>query len=142
MDLPRTRDAIAALIPHQGAMCLWDEVRACDEASVHCASRRHRDAGQPLRLDGKLAAVHAIEYAAQLMAIHGALAGGEGARPGVLAALRDVKLHAEFLDGVDTLEGHAQRVVLNGNGAMYQCRVEGDGRVLLTARISVIHPAA
>lgn len=142
MTLPATRAQVAALIPHQGSMCLWDEVIAADARSVHCRSRGHRDPQHPLRRDGRLSGIHLVEYGAQLMAIHGALAGDAAGRPGVLAALREVEISAEVLDGIsDALDGHAERLVHNPQGSMYQCRVEAGGRVLLRARVSVVVPS-
>ena len=42
-------DEIAALIPHQGRMCLWDEVVDWDATTVRLSARRHRDVEHPLR---------------------------------------------------------------------------------------------
>ena len=83
---------IAALIPHRGAMCLLDRVEHWNADSIRCIARNHREATNPLRHDGTLSAVSAIEYAAQAMAVHGGLAAGNGEQPrtGYLVSLRDV----------------------------------------------------
>src|SRR3546814_5046341 len=73
-----------------------DALLNSDEHSAHCRTESHRAAANPLRRDGQLAAVHLIEYGAQAMAVHGgwmarqnrAAGDGAGARPGVLAAVR------------------------------------------------------
>ena len=43
-DMVLSRDAIAALIPHQGAMCLLDEVLSADDDGIVCRAVSHRDA--------------------------------------------------------------------------------------------------
>lgn len=137
------RAGIEALIPHAGAMSLWDELIAADAHSLRLRTNSHRRADHPLRRDGRLSAVHLIEYGAQAMAVHGgwsARAGG-GARPGVLAAVRDFKLQVAWLDDCDAaLECEAQRLVANAGGWMYAFALHCQGRELASGRASVIHP--
>ena len=66
-------DEIARMIPHSGSMCLLDAVLAYDDESIHCVSTRHSREDHPLYLDSALSALHACEYAAQAVAVHGAL---------------------------------------------------------------------
>ena len=95
-------------IPHQGRMCLLDEVRAWDQSSVECASRTHRAPDHPLRAHGRLGAACLLEYAAQAMAVHGALrfpadtatATRAIGRVGVLASARSVELLIAELDDI------------------------------------------
>jgi predicted hotdog family 3-hydroxylacyl-ACP dehydratase len=135
-----SRESIARLIPHQGGMCLWEDVLESGAEGLRCATATHRDPQHPLAVDGRLAALHLIEYGAQLMAIHGALSAGAPARPGVLAALRDVVLDAEFIEDLPVpLIGSAQRLLESPTGAMYACRVESGGRVVFAGRVSVIY---
>ena len=85
------RAGIAARLPHTGRMCLLDQVVYWDERSIRCRAVSHRDADNPLRETGGLAALAGIEYAAQAAAVHGALLqGGTMPRSGVLAALKNV----------------------------------------------------
>ena len=106
MNAPQTldRDGIAALIPHSGAMCLLARLEAWDAQRIVCAATNHRDAGHPLRTRSGLLAPCAIEYAAQAMALHGALIGqvagapGTPGTPGYLASARGVRLHVLRLD--------------------------------------------
>ena len=89
------------LIPHQGAMCLLDRVQSWDGERIHALSDSHTRLDNPLRSDGLLRAVHLCEYGAQAMAVHGALLAreqGGAAQPGLLVALRDVRLHAIRID--------------------------------------------
>ena len=62
------RAAIAARIPHQGAMCLLARVDAWDGESIRATATSHRDPTNPLYADGRLGAANAIEYAAELIA--------------------------------------------------------------------------
>ena len=139
------RAGIAALIPHAGEMCLWDALLAADASSVRVKTCRHRDPRHPLRMAGRLGAVHLIEYGAQAMAVHGGWlarqsAGSEGAKPGVLAAVREVQLLVDRIDDLPgDLEGEARRLVSNAGGWMYEFRLHSGGRDLATGRASVIH---
>ena len=109
MNAPQTlaRDGIAALIPHSGAMCLLARLEAWDAQRIVCVATNHRDADHPLRTRSGLLAPCAIEYAAQAMALHGALIGqaaGTPATPGYLASARGVRLQVLRLDDLP-LEG-------------------------------------
>ena len=67
------RSEIAALIPHSGSMCLVDRVLSWGDDMIRCSSDSHHRSDHPLRRNGRLGAVHLVEYAVQAMAIHGAL---------------------------------------------------------------------
>ncbi len=71
--VPIDAERIRKLVPHAGNMCLLERVVACDAASIRCETRSHLDQSNPLRRNGQLASICAIEYAAQAMALHGAL---------------------------------------------------------------------
>src|SRR5580693_1521933 len=100
---------IEARIPHQGRMCLLDEVLAWDAHHIRCSTGTHRALDNPLRSHERLGIACGIEYAAQAMALHGALAGGAAdanagaaSQVGLLASVRDVRLHALRLDDIET----------------------------------------
>lgn len=134
------RERIEALVPQRGAMCLLDRVLSWDAERIVCASASHRRPDNPLRARGRLHAVAGIEYAAQAVALHGALAARDGGAigPGVLASLRDVELQAERLDLVaGDLLAIAEALVVERRHMLYAFRVEGDGRVLLTGRAAI-----
>jgi predicted hotdog family 3-hydroxylacyl-ACP dehydratase len=63
-------------IPHQGRMCLLDEVVSWDAERIRCRGATHHAPDNPLRAGGQLGIACGIEYAAQAMALHGALAAG------------------------------------------------------------------
>ncbi|RYD16402.1 MAG: phosphotransferase [Lysobacteraceae bacterium] len=130
------------LIPHQGAMCLLDEVVAWNDGTIHARSDSHRDPANPLRSDGRLRAVHLCEYGAQAMAVHGGLvareAGGR-AEPGFLVSLRAVDLAVERVDDLPgALDVHAERL-LGGEGSwQYAFRIEHAGVPIASGRAAVI----
>lgn len=100
-----TRDQLCARIPHTGPMCLLEQLLAWDDERVLCSTRTHRDPANPLRRDGKLSAIHVVEYAGQAAALHGALAkatayDGKGPRT-LLAGVSYLRCEVDFLDPLD-----------------------------------------
>jgi len=93
---------IEAHVPHQGSMCLLDGVESWDAEHIRCTSHSHHRADNPLRADGRLSALNGIEYAAQAMAVHGALLAGADAAPsaGFLGSARGVECLVERLDDI------------------------------------------
>ena len=135
------RNWIESRIPHRHRMCLLDAVVSWDAARVLCRATSHRDAENPLRSHGRLGAACGVEYAAQAMAVHGALLAPEGARPGLgyLASVRDVALHASRLDDVDAdLDVEALRLAGDDNNILYQFSVRAGVRDLLGGRALVV----
>ena len=139
---PLTRDEIAALVPHAGGMCLWDEVVDWDAQRIALRAWRHRDADHPLRERGRLHAVHLCEYGAQAMAVHGgviARAHGGRARPGLLVALRGVELHVARIDDLPgALECEAEVLVAGDDGWQYRFAIRHDGALLAEGRAAVV----
>ena len=129
----------APLIPHAGAMNLLGRVLAYDEESLHAVTACHRRADHPLRRAGRLATVMGIEFAAQAMAIHGALmAGGDSARPGYLALVREVRWTVERLDAVaDDLDIRVRRLFVQTDSSLYEFSLRSAERLLLEGRAAV-----
>lgn len=136
------REAIQALIPHQGAMCLWDEVLDWDAARIRLRAGNHRDPAHPLRGSQGLRAVHLCEYGAQAMAVHGGLRArdaGARAQPGLLVALRAVALHIARIDGLaGDIEGEAEALVESDAGWQYAFRIRHAGQLLAEGRAAVL----
>ncbi len=132
----------AALIPHADAMCLLDEVVDWDAVRLHARSASHARRDNPLRADGRLHAVNLCEYAAQAMAVHGALLSrtvGVAIRPGRLAALREVALHVERIDDLPgKLQIRVERLLGTGASLQYAFRVEHRGALLAQGRAAVM----
>lgn len=149
MNRPRTlaHAGIAALIPHSGTMCLLARLDAWDATHIVCAATNHRDADHPLRTRRGLLAPCAIEYAAQAMALHGALIGqaeGTPATPGFLASARGVQLQVLRLDdlpapaGADELRIEATRQAGDARQILYGFTVHHAGRLLAQGRAAVV----
>lgn len=138
--MPLDRDWIAAHIPHQGDMCLLERVEEWDEQRIRCIASSHRAHDNPLRAHGRLAAACGIEYAAQAMAVHGALTAQQSRpRVGFLASVRGVTLHVGRLDDIATdLQVEAERFSGDGNNVLYDFAVRAEGRTLLEGRAAVI----
>ncbi|MEO8716946.1 MAG: hydroxymyristoyl-ACP dehydratase [Burkholderiales bacterium] len=135
------RDWIAAHIPHQGAMCLLDEVIEWDARHIVCRASSHRDPGNPLRVAGALPAACGIEYGAQAMAVHGALLDAHGAPlgRGFLASVRSVRLRALRLDDVaGPLQVSAARLGGEDDHVLYEFSIAGDAGELVGGRAAVV----
>jgi predicted hotdog family 3-hydroxylacyl-ACP dehydratase len=158
---------IESRIPHQGRMCLLDEVIAWSAARVSCRSSTHREPDNPLRAYGRLGIACGIEYAAQAMAVHGALVGGGAAAgdpvvgtpaasanlghgaplsgtpaAGFLAAVRNVRFHALRLDDVQgDLICDAVRMAGDATTALYEFELRSVAVRLLWGRATVVFDA-
>jgi predicted hotdog family 3-hydroxylacyl-ACP dehydratase len=154
---------IEAHIPHDGRMCLLDEVVEWNAQHIRCRSGTHRLPDHPLRSKGRLGIACGIEYAAQAMAVHGALVGaaaaggpalvgrrqgGGGASTaasrvrtemGFLASLREIRLNALRLDDIETdLYCEATCFAANRVTALYDFALWSDVRRLLSGRATVV----
>lgn len=144
MTLIIDKSEIRTLIPHSGTMCLLDGVVSWDDDSILCLTNTHRDPDNPLRRNGRLSAVNALEYGAQAAAIHGGLrarAAGTTAPACYLAALRDGRVHRERFDDLTApLEVRAKRLFGDAGNTIYQCAISAgdirvaDGRVTIMVR--------
>ncbi|HEY0334649.1 MAG TPA: phosphotransferase [Stenotrophomonas sp.] len=136
------RDQIQALVPHAGAMCLWDQVLAWDADRIELAASNHGDAHHPLRSGGRLSAVHLCEYGAQAMAVHGGLlasAQDRRVRPGMLVSLRGVELHCVRIDDLPgELRCQARCLVQGQDSQQYQFRITHGDRCLAEGRAAVM----
>jgi len=147
-----SHDEIAALIPHAGSMVLLDGVVEWDESRIVCHSTMHRDRGNPLYVAGQLSSVCGIEFAAQAMAVHGALLRGrdpaiDGAiaddatrpRAGFLASVRSVDLHVARLDDVrSVLTIEAVREAGDGDHVLYRFDLRAGDASLVSGRAAVV----
>lgn len=129
-------------------MCLLDEVTSWDAAHIRCRTESHRAADHPLRAHGRLGIACGVEYAAQAMAVHGALASGvldarsgAGIRPatGFLASVRGVQFFVLRLDDVlGDLICDAVRVAGDAAGALYEFELRSAAAPLLRGRATVV----
>jgi predicted hotdog family 3-hydroxylacyl-ACP dehydratase len=155
--VPLDRSWIEQHIAHKGRMCLLDEVLSWDAAHIRCRSTTHRAADNPLRSHGRLGAACGIEYAAQAMAVHGALVaasaplastvswsvlGSIGAALGYLASVRDVALYVTRLDDLQAdLIACAERITGDARTVLYEFCVRDAVQPLLRGRASIVFEA-
>ena len=133
---------IRTLIPHAGSMCLLDNVINWDDESIVCFTNTHRDPANPLQRDGRLSALHALEYGAQAAAVHGGLrarAADATAPPCYLAALRDAHLNVARLDDLASpLEVRAQRLFGDAGNTIYKCAISAGGISVAEGRVTIM----
>ena len=129
-------------IPHQGRMCLLDEVIEWNAERIVCSSAGHRAADHPLRANGRLGTVCGIELAAQTMAVHGALlaqASAQRPRAGLLAAVRAVRMRVLRLDDIESsLFCEAVRVLGDRDTALYEFELRSSASSLMSGRATVV----
>ncbi|MEO8171013.1 MAG: 3-hydroxylacyl-ACP dehydratase [Oxalobacteraceae bacterium] len=122
-------------------MCLLHRVEDWDAQSVRCSAISHRAADNPLLAHGRLGAACGIEYAAQAMAVHGALLTSQQApaQAGFLASVRAAGLHVGRLDDIAAdLTVEARQFSSDGNNVLYDFWIRAEGRILLEGRAAVI----
>lgn len=143
--MPLSKAQIADMIPHQGRMCLLDEVTQWDAATIRCIGRSHRDAENPLRTGAELPALCGIEYAAQAMAVHGRLSATvtEKPRAGYLASVSEVLCSTRRLDDLTgDLVIEAERLAGDEARALYSFRIVSNDDELLTGKAAVVLDAS
>ena len=126
-------------------MCLLRQVEDWDAQSVRCSAISHRSPDNPLRAHGRLGAACGIEYAAQAMAVHGALLALQQtpaqapAKVGFLASVRAARLHVGRLDDIAAdLTVEARQFSSDGNNVLYDFWIRAGCRILLEGRAAVI----
>ena len=133
---------IQARVPHSGRMCLLDTLHAWTNERIECTAISHRDPLNPLRTQGQLLAVNAVEYAAQAMALHGGLCAPADAEPtpGFLASVRGMNCHVQRLDLIEgAVVVVATRVAGDGTQALYQFQLQDEqGHTLVEGRATVV----
>ncbi len=126
-------------------MCLLDQLISWDSESVICLSHSHQSADNPLRDGDRLAGIHAIEYAAQAMAVHGGLLAretGEAIRPGFLASLRNVQVQVERLDLIESpLTISARQLFADAGNMLYQFEIHAQESLIAKGQAAVIAQA-
>lgn len=132
---------IAALIPHQGSMCLLHEVLSWDQDRICCSAISHRDPQHPLRTADGLLSVCGIEYGAQAIAVHGGLlaAGAQAPSAGYLANAKDVSWTVERLDHIDDdLIVEATKLISESGRSIYEFTLSAQGNILVQGRVAVV----
>lgn len=141
-------DWIANHIPHQGDMCLLKNVQAWDQDKIVCIANSHHAPDNPLRAHGQLGIACGIEYAAQAMAVHGALLAhmnhsqpAQAARPkvGYLVSVRGVTMYSSRLDDIEQdLIITAACIMASESNMLYEFSVSANHNTLLEGRAAVM----
>ncbi len=137
---------IADLLPHGNGMSLIREVLTCNEESIRCLGRSHKDPENPL-FDGdeSFSAITLVEYAAQGAAIHASLQKSELGvdRPAFIGALKSIELvHTQLPENSVALHVVLNAEYLGANGAIYYFEVSGDGVLLISGRLTLAQPGS
>jgi predicted hotdog family 3-hydroxylacyl-ACP dehydratase len=144
-----SRREIEALMPHQGAMCLLASATRWDAERITCLADNHRSPDHPLRSRRGLLSTCLVEYAAQAMALHGALLSRASAgstasvQPGLLAAARQLEFGLLKLDDLphaapDTLHIEATCEARDDTQLRYRFSTTHAGVKLASGRITVV----
>ena len=132
---------LARLIPHQGRMCLLAQVDSWDATAIRCASAAHRDPLNPLRRQGRLAAVCTVELALQAMALHGALTAGRPQPQGFVTSLRDVLVAEPFADHLPSpLRVEAALLAAESHGQIYRFTITAAGLLVVSGQAAIHVP--
>ncbi len=138
-------DWICSKIPHKGKMCLLDRVARWNETEIVCRATSHLSPDNPLRHQGGLGISNGIEYAAQAMAVHGALcaASADPPRAGYLTSVRNVTWSRNRLDLLTgEIEVRAERISGNESNVLYSFGIFFGEEMLISGRASVLLDAA
>ena len=125
-------------LPHAGSMRLIDHVRELSPERIRVVATSHLDPANPLRGPDGLAAVHALEYAAQATALHGAAGEGvlEAAPLRLLATVREASFGRDRLDDLTgPLEIEARLLAPIPGGAAFDVTVSCGQLPVMTARL-------
>lgn len=133
---------IEARIPHQGTMCLLDRVVDWSKEHITCSSNSHRLVNNPLRNNERLSTACGIEYAAQAMAVHGALLAPddqERPRAGFLISIRGTTIHRTYLDDIkQVLTINAELIHKSESNILYNFKLFEENDLLLDGRAAVM----
>ncbi|WP_236966253.1 3-hydroxylacyl-ACP dehydratase [Hydrogenophaga sp. SL48] len=122
-------------------MCLLENVLEWNEQRIVCDALSHTDPLNPLRAADRLGAATGVEYAAQAMAVHGALLAKSDAAPtqGYLTSVRGLSLHVDRLDDLaGPLRVTAERLSGDARLILYQFHIHHGERCLIEGRASVV----
>lgn len=133
---------IGSLLPHAGTARMIERVLRWNREEIVAATTRHRAPDNPLRKDGRLAAVHLAEFGAQAMAIHGGLlttANGGTPRAALLVSVRDLVLRRDYIEQLPgELEITARALLAGASGFQYSFDVCNGGELIARGRVAAM----
>jgi predicted hotdog family 3-hydroxylacyl-ACP dehydratase len=123
-------------------MCLLDEVLAWDRETILCLTHSHRNRDNPLREANRLHSIHAVEYGAQAMAVHGGLLAREAdneCRAGLLVSLRNIKLRVDRLDLIESpLLVSATQLMAEAGNLLYHFALREKDSIIASGKVAVM----
>lgn len=140
-----TLPSICELVPHQHAMCFWQQILRLDENEILCQTQHHLMPSHPLKHNEHLSVTALIEYGAQAVAVHGGAcawfhAATTTTRPGYLAAVRGVTFY-DFDVRTPYLQGLAQLISADESCKNYQFKLfDAQQQLICDGRVMVVHP--
>lgn len=123
-------------------MVLLDSINSWDENSIHASSTSHTENDHPLRKDGKLSSLAAIELAAQAMAAHSSITAGDGSQPprrGFVASTSKINISENRLDTLPSpLDIYVELMGSSGDGSMYSFQITHSKADVISGRLLVM----
>ncbi|MBL4762124.1 MAG: hypothetical protein JKY93_05425 [Gammaproteobacteria bacterium] len=137
------KQEICSRLPHSGAMCLIDSIVSYDDTCLKCVSYNHHHLNNPLRTAEGLSCIAGIEYAAQAMALHRSFLRPVGiVENGYLGALRNIKVHQQWLDKEDAdLMTEVSLIGSSDKGAIYSFLLLIKDIEIISGRITIMSGA-
>lgn len=135
----RARSEIVDLLPHGEALCLIERVCEQTPDRIRCKARGPAAEEHPLRHEGRLASVNAVELAAQAAAIHGALSRDGSARRGMIASIPRISWsHGAFSAEAATLDVSCVRVSADSHYSAYDFSVDDSLGVTVQGEVILV----
>ena len=136
-----SQEQLYAFLPHTGTMCLIEEVSSYDNEVILCRTNSHRSPENPLASKGCLSSIHAIEYAAQAIGIHGALSRNSQDKPngGYLVSVRNVQIFQDYLHTLKKpLTIEATKSMASDALWIYTFKVSADDLIVAQGRATIM----
>jgi predicted hotdog family 3-hydroxylacyl-ACP dehydratase len=133
---------IGKLLPHAGTARMIERALRWDREQIVATTTRHRAVDNPLRKDGRLAAVHLAEFGAQAMAIHGGLLNREDGiapKPALLVSVRDFRSTRDFIEDLPgELQITARVLLASAAGFQYSFEIHHADRLVASGRVAAM----
>lgn len=131
------QEDIAKLIPHTGNMCLLEKIINWNETTLKAQTYTHLKLDNPLRTNDKLKSIHGIEYAAQAMAVHGALLDKK-CQNGYIGSIRNVVVNEAYLPTRKSpLDIHVQALMRSKQGFIYNFSLQCTNQLIISGKITI-----
>ena len=139
---PGQKPDLQTLLPHAGKMCLLGDIIKADETTLSATAISHLEKDNPLEIDGTIAMINGIEYAAQAMAVHGSLLAQYAhsdnmIQTGYLASVRNIQIKKPLFPAT-ILFIEVELLMSNTHGFTYQFQINSEQEELISGKITII----